>query len=102
MGDNAYPCLDKLIPVYPKEAGLTEVEVRARKRFIMLLSSARIMVEQAIGTMKMRFPVLLSTMRMKRENCGAIILACCVLHNFLIDTGSGYLESIPEELRLEV
>lgn len=45
MGDNAYPSLEKLVPVYPKEAGLTQVELRARKRFNMLLSSARILVE---------------------------------------------------------
>lgn len=102
MGDNAYPCLSKLVPVFPKEAGLDQAELYARKRFNMLMSSARILVEQGLGTMKMRFPILRNEMRVKRRNCGRIIDAVASLHNFLLDTGSGYLEAIPEELRLDL
>lgn len=47
--------------------------------------------------MKMRFPILIDGLRMRIPNCGRVILACITLHNFLLNTGSGYFEAEAED-----
>lgn len=59
IGDNAYPALPNLVPVYPNEQGISADERNKRIRFNKILSSVRILVEQGLGTLKMRFPYIL-------------------------------------------
>lgn len=40
----------------------------------------------------MRFPLVKEPMRLKPENACRVFMACCTLHNFLINMGMGYLE----------
>ena len=49
-------------------------------------------MEQSIGTLKMRFPLIGETIRLRPRNAVRIIQACITLHNFLINTGSGVFD----------
>ena len=93
LGDSAYPCSKHLVAVYKDDQQATAATARRRRRFNKLVSSTRIVVEQSIGTLKMRFPVLQQTMRVKATNASKIMLACAAIHNFLINTGAGVLDN---------
>ena len=79
------------MPLY-RHRQLNTMEGRARDRFNKVASSCRIVVEQCLGTMKIRFPILHDTMRFKHGNIPRVILCCMGLHNFFINTGSGYFD----------
>lgn len=65
-------------------------ELAARKRrYNKVLSSGRIQVEQTIGSVKSRFPILLDRFRGKRNTLCLMLYACCALHNFWMDSGEG-------------
>ena len=40
----------------------------------------------------MRFPILLDALRVRKDNASRIILATLTLHNFLINTGAGFID----------
>jgi hypothetical protein len=42
-----------------------------------------VLVEQTIGALKMRFPILKNTIRIRRKNVGVLIFGCAIIHNFL-------------------
>lgn len=42
----------------------------------------------------MCFPIVRDAMRYKPENCVTVILATMTMHNFLINTGNGYIEDV--------
>lgn len=92
LADSGYPALPKLIPVYKNYVGTDQHEAQRRERFNKLAASSRILVEQCIGTLKLRWPYVHTVFRCRIKNAAKIILTCAGLHNFLIQTGSGYLE----------
>ena len=47
---------------------MPEEEKRRRKRFNRIMAGTRVVAEQAIGTLKQRFPILLGKLRMKQCN----------------------------------
>ena len=89
LGDNAYPNSRHLLTVYKEVQDLPAVERRRRKRFNRVLARGRIVVEQTIGSLKMRFPYLLDRLRCRREFASKVIVVCAALHNFLLSTGAG-------------
>lgn len=66
---------------YKNNGHLTRAEINFNER----LSSARVMIERAIGLLKGRFRSLLDKLYMKRTDLiPQYIIACCVLHNICI------------------
>ncbi|XLR19114.1 hypothetical protein S83_047026, partial [Arachis hypogaea] len=53
-----------------------------KELFNLRHSSLRNAIERAFGVLKNRFPIL---SEMSRYNVDTIIIACCILHNFLMD-----------------
>ena len=91
--DSAYPRRRHLLPVYKQEAGLSEEERRKRKRFNKLCSAGTVLVESTLGTLKTRMPYVYDEMRQRKLQNSAKVIMCAVsIHNFLVKTGSGYLD----------
>ena len=61
------------------------------------MANMRVAVEQALGTYKVRFPMMLGVVCYKIPNCVTLILALMMMHNFIVKTGDGWLENPPEE-----
>lgn len=101
LGDNAYPALKHLLPIYRDVQGLSAVEQRRRTRYNKVIASTRILVEQSIGTLKMRWPILRGQMAHQPPLASKILLTCITLHNFLINTGYGFIENISEQVLQE-
>lgn len=78
IGDNAFALRDYLMKPYANR-DLTDEE----RIFNYRLSRARRVVENAFGIMANRFQCLLSSLRQKPETVEDIVLACCVMHNYL-------------------
>ena len=96
LADSAYPRRKHFLPLYKQEAGVVGEELIKRKRFNILCSSGRVIVESTLGTLKSRY--VYDEMRQKKlGNAAKIILAACPLHNFLILVGSGYLTVLPQD-----
>lgn len=57
----------------------------ASRRYNRSIISTRDVVERQYGLWKRRFPVLAYGMRLRRETCQKVIVACAVLHNMAID-----------------
>ena len=89
-GDNAYPSGGHVIAIYRMRQAVGPDALQRRKKFNTCLAAGRIMNEQAIGSVKMRFPITLGTMRLRKDNATAVFLAACVLHNFFLATGGEY------------
>ena len=93
MADSAYPARSNMLVLYKRSRAATPDEARKRRRFNLLCSSGRVIVESTIGTMKARLPYVFDAMRQRKlANAAKIITACVCIHNFLVKTGSGYLE----------
>ena len=59
----------------------------AKELFNLRHSSLRNTIERAFGVLKRRFPIIRSTQEpfYSRETQCEIFVACCILHNFLLD-----------------
>lgn len=86
-GDSGYPNLYKLVTPYKRDATATAQDRRKRRKFNRRLSKGRILVENTIGALKMRFPALKNTMRIRRKNFSTLLVACCIIHNMMIGMG---------------
>ena len=53
-----------------------------------MIVRARVLVENAIGRLYMRFSILDNRFRIKKKNYSSVFLACVALSNFLNETGS--------------
>jgi len=81
LGDAAYTLQKYVMVPYKNNGHLTRAQINFNER----LSSARVMVERAIGLLKGRFRSLLDKLYMKRTDLiPQYIIACCVLHNICI------------------
>ncbi|KAG6493230.1 hypothetical protein ZIOFF_048207 [Zingiber officinale] len=56
-----------------------------KELFNLRHSSLRNAIERAFGVLKNRFPILAEMSRYDVETVSEIVLACCILHNFLVD-----------------
>lgn len=62
----------------------------AQRIYNYRLSRARRVVENAFGILSARFRVLLKAINLDANKAKRITLACCALHNFLIEKSPGY------------
>ena len=56
-----------------------------KELFNLRHSSLRNAIERAFGVMKSRFPIITKMSRYNVDTVGEIVLACCILHNLLVD-----------------
>ncbi|KAM4027492.1 uncharacterized protein ACNLHF_023212 [Anomaloglossus baeobatrachus] len=76
--DEAFPLQKNLLRPYPQSA-LNP----ARRIFNYRLCRARRVVENAFGIMSNRFRIFHTPINLKIDSIDKVVLACCVLHNFL-------------------
>lgn len=92
LGDNAYPASDSLITMYKVEGPMLADARRRRKRYNKILAKTRVVSEQAFGTWKQRFPIVLGIVRNNLKQVPRIIQCTLALHNFVVMTGGGYIQ----------
>ena len=88
LGDGGYPLSIWLVRPYNFSIALTQSE----KNFNKALSSARVTVERSFGIPKARFRCLLKRLDCQVENVSAVVITCCVLHNFCQINGENYCD----------
>lgn len=92
VADEAFALLENLIKPYPQR-GLTNEE----RIFNYRLSRARRVVENAFGLLASRFRIFHTDIAINVENIDYIVLAACVLHNYLRRHSAAYLSDIDKE-----
>lgn len=86
LGDEAFGLDENFLKPYAQR------ELNKEKRiFNYRLSRARNVVENAFGIITSRFRILQTAINMKTENICYVILAICVLHNYLRTSSNSYL-----------
>ena len=83
VADDAFPLKENLVKPYPLRNLSTEHRVTNYR-----ISRAREVSENAFGIMANRFRIFLSTIQLSPDNVEKIVLASCILHNFLRDKAS--------------
>ncbi|GFO37591.1 protein antagonist of like heterochromatin protein 1 [Plakobranchus ocellatus] len=78
LGDEAYPLLRNIMRTFPRR-GLDNV----RRIYNYRHSRARRTIECAFGVLVGKWSVLKTTLNMLSKNAIKVVLACCVLHNFV-------------------
>lgn len=93
LGDTAYPSLDWLVPPFRDNGMLSSVE----RRFNVLHSSARVIVEHVFGLLKGRFRRLLHFNELSDINFIVNLIACgCILHNMCVDNNDTMPTDLPD------
>ncbi|XP_060938189.1 uncharacterized protein LOC133015075 [Limanda limanda] len=80
VGDAAFPLKKYLMRPFPGKH-----LPRWRSIFIYRLSRARMVVECAFGILAARWRVLYTRINMKPDNVDSVIMAVCILHNYLLN-----------------
>lgn len=80
IGDSAYPLSLFLMTPYKDNGNLTEQQ----KLYNRELSSTRVIIEQAFRRLKCKFQILKNLNFITLSRIKDIVLACAVLHNFII------------------
>lgn len=80
VGDAAFPLKTYLMRPFPGQR-----LPRWRRVYNYRLSRARMVVECAFGLLAVRWRVLYTRINMKPENVDSVIVAVCILHNYLLD-----------------
>lgn len=78
--DDAFPLTENMMKPF-RQAQLTSVN---RKIFNYRLSRARRIIENAFGILVARFRIFHTAINLKPEHIDSVVMACCVLHNFLL------------------
>ena len=79
LADSGYPCRNYiLIPVL-------QPTLPAQRRYNRSHMATRITVERCFGVLKRRFLCLQQKLRYSSDFCCNIVLACTILHNFIIE-----------------
>lgn len=86
VGDSAFPLKTYLMRPYPGRH-----LPRARRLYNYRLSRARMVVECAFGILAARWRVFHTKINMKPCNVDKVILAACILHNFLMSTADNQM-----------
>lgn len=88
IGDEAFSLMTNFMTPYRQTNRIGYEE----KCFNYRLSRARRVVENAFGIMANRFRVLLTPIATKVNTVDDIVMACCVLHNFLRRKSTTYIQ----------
>jgi len=88
IGDAAFPLMENLMKPYGKHNSGHDEHI-----FNYRLSRARRVVENAFGILATRFRVFLQPLNVSLENVDAVVMASCVLHNFLRKKSSTFYTS---------
>lgn len=81
IGDNAYPVLERLLPVYGGTDRLNDDNDNAN----FYMSQCRIRIEMAFGLMTKKWCLLRSPLQIDLERVGTVVETVARLHNFCID-----------------
>ncbi|CAN8001423.1 unnamed protein product, partial [Ixodes hexagonus] len=95
LSDLAYPPREFLVPPYGEESS-DDPETLAKQEFDALHGVTHAVVDDALALLKRRFRQLSRLEFFTLEKMSDFVLACCVLHNFLIDSEDAALNP-PEE-----
>jgi hypothetical protein len=88
IGDEAFPLMENLMKPYGKHTAGHDEHI-----FNYRLSRARRVDENAFGILATRFRVFLQPLNISLENVDAVVMASCILHNFLHKKSSTYYTS---------
>ncbi|RXK39452.1 hypothetical protein M231_03285 [Tremella mesenterica] len=105
LADSGFTASSVLVPMFKKSAG--QAVLRGKTAYFNSRASVmRVGVEHSIGVLKARWTILRSMsmrLRTKRDEAmaHAIIVACTVLHNILINTDQYYTNGNSENLPIE-
>lgn len=86
IGDDAFPLSMRILKPYGGKTKLTEEEAIFNYR----LSRARRCVENAFGILCSKWLCLKRTLFCSPDRAQKIIVACCLLHNYLLTTTESY------------
>ncbi|XP_066429067.1 putative nuclease HARBI1 [Eleutherodactylus coqui] len=78
IGDDAFPLQTQLLTPFPQTVLDPESKI-----FNYRLARARRVVENTFGIMANRFHIFHTAINLRPEKIDKVVLACCVLHNFL-------------------
>ncbi|XP_068082895.1 putative nuclease HARBI1 [Anabrus simplex] len=78
IGDEAFSLRENFMKPFSQK-NLTE----DRRVYNYFLSRTRRVVENAFGILSARFRIFHTAISLKPDNIDAVVMACCVLHNFL-------------------
>lgn len=93
LADSGYAASHQVVPMFKKSAG--NATLRGRKAYFNTYAARmRVQVEQTFGIMKQRWQILRALpQRLKTQKdqarAHAMIVACAILHNLLVDTYVG-------------
>lgn len=93
VGDAAFPLMENLMRPFPQRQVIDNYR---NKVFNYRLSRARQTVECAFGILSSRFRIFLRPFEMKVETVDKIVMASCVLHNYLRTKSMG--QNIDEDI----
>lgn len=78
IGDDAFPLMENLMKLYSQRKITVE-----QKIFNYRLCRARRVVEIVFSILATRFRLFLKPISIDIDKINTVVLACCVLHNFL-------------------
>ena len=90
VGDKGFTFTPKCMVPYRT----TQINTRDRVRFNSWLSACRVKIEHAFSSLKSRWRIL-KDMDLKVSQAARVIVACCLLHNFLLDNNDEWPHNIP-------
>lgn len=85
VADDAFPLHKHIMKPYPYHTNCSK-----KKIFNIRISRARHVVEHSFGMLSNKFRIFLTKINLKVETVQKIVLACCALHNFLIENDTTY------------
>lgn len=97
LGDGGYPLETFLMVPYRDNGFLTPMQ----SKFNTILSSTRVVVEQAFGILKKKFRILKYIEVQRAHMPKLITMACMILHNIIIDNEGNIDDEIVEEANTE-
>ncbi|XP_023214767.1 putative nuclease HARBI1 [Centruroides sculpturatus] len=93
LGDSAYPCTVNLLTPFRDNGHLSPQE----KHYNYVHSSTRVVIEQAFGILKAKFRRLKYIDKTRIDLVPNVVIACCCLHNLILNTDGSICECDIEE-----
>lgn len=100
LSNLVYPPREYLVPPYGEKSS-DDPETLAKQEFDVHHGVTHAVVDDAVALLKRRFRQLSRLEFFTLEKMSDFVLACCVLHNFLINAGDAELDSTEEPTNAE-